>query len=302
MVVEYTYDAWGKLLNTTCKDGYEDIGQQNPFLYRGYYYDSETELYYLNSRYYDPQTGRFINADSQLNPSAGLVGTNLFAYGLNNPVNMADSSGHFPFLIVTALVGAVVGGIIGGVVAANHGENVWAGIGIGAAAGGLIGLGAGAAAGALLAGSATASTVAVMTGGSALAATVGSGGIAAGGKMLADNVSQAVSKAPQIFWSGRDLAKNAAREVAEDVGGKTLEMTRLGQHLEKTNTPIEMWKAASLNFANVANSAGASIHSIQNSAGVGLRSIWAAVEYPLLSSKDIIYGVVSQDGTITIMP
>lgn len=300
-VVQYSYGAWGKLLGTTGTLA-STIVKVNPFLYRGYYYDAESGLYYLNSRYYDAQTGRFLNADSQINPSIGLVGTNLFAYSLNNPVNMADSLGHFPFLIVTAIVGAVIGAVVGGVIAANHGKNVWAGIAIGAAAGGLIGLGAGAAAGALLAGSATVSTAAVMTGGSALIATVSGGGLIAGGKMIADNVSQAVSKTPQVFWSGGNLAKDSARKVAQNIGGKTLEMTKLGQHLEKIEAPIEMWKAASTNFANVANNASSSIYSIQNTAGVGLRSIWATVEYPLLSSRDIIYGVASQNGIITIMP
>jgi YD repeat-containing protein len=53
-VVEYTYDAWGKLLNMTDSSGDAHIGQKNPFLYRGYYYDSETWLYYLNSRILRP--------------------------------------------------------------------------------------------------------------------------------------------------------------------------------------------------------------------------------------------------------
>jgi RHS repeat-associated core domain len=91
-VVEYTYDAWGKLLSTTGSLA-GTIGKVNPFLYRGYYYDSETGLYYLNSRYYDPQTGRFISEDAQLNPDTGMVGNNLFAYCNNNPVTMVDYDG-----------------------------------------------------------------------------------------------------------------------------------------------------------------------------------------------------------------
>ena len=94
-VVEYSYDAWGKLLGTTGSLA-DTVGKVNPFLYRGYYYDAETGLYYLNSRYYDPQTGRFLNADSSLNPGTGLNGMNLFAYCSNNPPNMADLSGHWP--------------------------------------------------------------------------------------------------------------------------------------------------------------------------------------------------------------
>lgn len=66
LVATYTYDAWGKCVNVRNADGYT-IGTDNPFRYRGYYYDNETGLYYLNSRYYDAETGRFINADGQLN-------------------------------------------------------------------------------------------------------------------------------------------------------------------------------------------------------------------------------------------
>jgi len=87
--VEYSYDAWGKLLDVTDSTGDAHIGQKNPFLYRGYYYDSETGLYYLNSRYYDPQTGRF----TQLNTGSDLISSNLFTYCGNNPINRIDSDG-----------------------------------------------------------------------------------------------------------------------------------------------------------------------------------------------------------------
>ena len=61
IVARYTYDAWGKCTVQNA-DGWT-AGDANPFRYRGYYYDTETGLYYLNSRYYDPEVGRFINAD-----------------------------------------------------------------------------------------------------------------------------------------------------------------------------------------------------------------------------------------------
>ena len=64
-VVSYTYDPWGKVLSVTGTLG-TTIGEKNPIRYRGYYYDSETEFYYLQSRYYDPETGRFINADNAI--------------------------------------------------------------------------------------------------------------------------------------------------------------------------------------------------------------------------------------------
>lgn len=92
--MEYTYDSWGKLLSTTGSMA-GTIGKVNPFLYRGYYYDSETGLYYLNSRYYDAQTGRFLNADDQINSGTNIIGTDLFAYCNNNPIMMEDQNGHF---------------------------------------------------------------------------------------------------------------------------------------------------------------------------------------------------------------
>ena len=91
-VVEYTYDAWGKLLTTTGTLA-DTLGQHNPLRYRGYVYDPETALYYLQSRYYDPQLGRFINADAFVSTGQGLLGYNMFSYCNNNPVMYADSTG-----------------------------------------------------------------------------------------------------------------------------------------------------------------------------------------------------------------
>ena len=94
-VVQYSYDSWGKLLSVTGSLA-ETVGKANPFRYRGYYYDSETELYYLNSRYYDPETGRFINADGYVSTGQGVLGNNMFAYCGNNPANYFDESGQDP--------------------------------------------------------------------------------------------------------------------------------------------------------------------------------------------------------------
>nr|WP_319489342.1 RHS repeat-associated core domain-containing protein [uncultured Caproiciproducens sp.] len=94
LVVEYTYDAWGKLLSTTGSLA-DTVGQKNPFRYRSYYYDSETGLYCLNSRYYDPQTGRFLNADAQIGANQDIRDYNLFAYCGNDPVNRSDVGGLF---------------------------------------------------------------------------------------------------------------------------------------------------------------------------------------------------------------
>ena len=97
LLVSYVYDAWGKVTATDVAGTTEsaDVLTYNPYLYRGYRYDAETGLYYLNSRYYDPETGRFINADDVSNIGAEdmLLGHNLFAYCLNNPVNCIDEEG-----------------------------------------------------------------------------------------------------------------------------------------------------------------------------------------------------------------
>ena len=70
------------------------LGEVNPLTYRGYVYDHETGLYYLQSRYYDPEIGRFFNADAFASTGQGLLGNNMFAYCGNNPVNCGDPTGH----------------------------------------------------------------------------------------------------------------------------------------------------------------------------------------------------------------
>ena len=94
VVVEYTYDAWGNPLSITGA-GATTIGQKNPFRYRGYFYDTETGLYYLQSRYYSPKLGRFVCADGYISTGQGMVTYNMFAYCENNPVNRTDPSGQF---------------------------------------------------------------------------------------------------------------------------------------------------------------------------------------------------------------
>ena len=89
-VAGYVYDAWGNIRSTT---GNESISSLNPFRYRGYVYDEESELYYLQSRYYDPLVGRFLNADSYFDTQTSVLGTNMFAYCEDNPVVNIDISG-----------------------------------------------------------------------------------------------------------------------------------------------------------------------------------------------------------------
>ena len=106
-VVKYTYDAWGKLLSVTGSLA-NTIGYYNPFRYRGYVYDVETGLYYLNSRYYCPNLIRFINGDSFVSTSQGVLSSNVFLYCANNPICREDSSGAFFNTICGAIIGAVV--------------------------------------------------------------------------------------------------------------------------------------------------------------------------------------------------
>ena len=93
-VVSYAYDAWGKVLSVSGSLS-STVGAANPFRYRGYYYDTETGWYYLNTRYYDPNVGRFLSPDTILGANGGLLGYNLYAYCNNNPVMFSDPSGMF---------------------------------------------------------------------------------------------------------------------------------------------------------------------------------------------------------------
>ncbi|MBQ7145471.1 MAG: hypothetical protein IJR95_01710 [Lachnospiraceae bacterium] len=81
---------------------------RNPYLYRGCRYDRETGLYYLNSRYYDPETGRFLNADVFVSTGQGVLGNNMFAYCNNNPVANIDESGAFLSSILKVVIGVAV--------------------------------------------------------------------------------------------------------------------------------------------------------------------------------------------------
>ena len=102
----YTYDAWGKLLTST-----GDMAEINPLRYRGYFYDTETGLYYLKSRYYDPEVGRFINPDAFATTDVdGVLSANMFAYCENNPVNKEDPTGAIA-LTTLILIGSAVFGV-----------------------------------------------------------------------------------------------------------------------------------------------------------------------------------------------
>jgi len=106
LVASYTYDAWG---NCTFGANIDNIANVNPFRYRGYYYDWETRYYYLQTRYYDAEVGRFINADSieYLDPER-IHGCNLYTYCLNNPVMAVDPIGTFGIITAFAILGIFI--------------------------------------------------------------------------------------------------------------------------------------------------------------------------------------------------
>ena len=103
VVAEYVYDAWGRM---TSRSG--SMNRINPFKFKGYYYDEETQIYYLMSRYYDPIVGRFINADSFASTGQGVLGYNMYAYCGNNPIMNCDPNGNSWARIGQALFGAAM--------------------------------------------------------------------------------------------------------------------------------------------------------------------------------------------------
>ena len=155
----YAYDAYGK-----CYVKYKDNSSEeektilntNPFRYRGYYYDNETGLYYLNARYYDPNIGRFISPDvlTILDETKGQInGLNLYMYCNNNPIMYVDPSGCLPkwvnwilggILIVGSIALTIATAGLGGVIASAIGNGIWAAIAGGALAGGIVGAASGA--------------------------------------------------------------------------------------------------------------------------------------------------------------
>ena len=100
LVVQYRYDAWGKQIS---KSGTlaSTLGTANPFRYRGYIYDEEIELYYLQTRYYSPYRGRYISPDSLLGKVGAQLQHNLFCYCWNKPIGLVDNAGRTPELAVT---------------------------------------------------------------------------------------------------------------------------------------------------------------------------------------------------------
>jgi len=130
VLATYVYDAWGNVTEIQeLADGGTEIANLNPLRYRGYYFDTDTGYYYLNSRYYSAEWGRFISADAYVSTGQGLTGCNMFIYCGNNPINFCDPKGEFFTAIAVGGIAAwkigvaVVGLIIAAGVAASIAEN-----------------------------------------------------------------------------------------------------------------------------------------------------------------------------------
>ena len=186
LIGEYVYDAWGNCTIEAAGADNIEIMETNPFRYRGYYWDKELNLYYLQTRYYDPQTGRFINADNigyGLTQFELLNGLNLYSYCLNNPIGYTDESGS-SLILIGLILGAIIGGTAGGVIvnkkAKESGAEGWELVGwtaLGVFGGALAGGALGAGAGALVGGAAAAGT--------AIGGSLATGGAFAGGAAVA---------------------------------------------------------------------------------------------------------------------
>mgnify|MGYP001767280242 CR=1 FL=1 len=107
VVVHYIYDAYGQITDTEITAGYSAIANANPYRYRGYLFDSEISMYYLNSRYYNPEVGRFINADGIFGEVGNLKSTNMYMYSNNNPIMYVDTTGEWAIFAALASIGPV---------------------------------------------------------------------------------------------------------------------------------------------------------------------------------------------------
>ena len=115
-ICTYTYDAWGEctteVVGSASSLELHLANEYNPFRYRGYYYDIETGYYYLQTRYYNPEWGRFLNADGYVNANGDIIGYNMFAYCGNNPVNYVDPTGTEAVATLTIFIEIVAIGVL----------------------------------------------------------------------------------------------------------------------------------------------------------------------------------------------
>ena len=281
IIGEYNYDAWGnvsiyKYNGISIDDSF--VIDNNPFRYKGYYYDTETNLYYLINRYYSPDIYIFISPDSvNYLDIYRINGLNQYCYCYNNPVMYADPNGNIAFLIVTAIIGAAIGFGIAAYKDYKADDkwfngNAWSYVGYtlgGAAIGAIAGAGISGA----LTGSFISSCSSVKAGAVLVYQIDKAGGFVASGYAMLDNLSNAFHNPLHVFWSGGDIAKEQSINYAERNGGITLEMTRLGQYLETKEYNSTLWNYASQNFANQV-SKGGTVRAILYYPEMRLDALW----------------------------
>ena len=259
VLATYEYDAWG---NCKVMDAYgrvntssSFIGNINPFRYRGYYFDTETGFYYLQTRYYDPTICRFINADNYelvatLSSVPGQL--NMYAYCNNNPIIYTDETGEsflLTAIIVGAIIGAAIGGTVAGISAAQNGEDalgvtlavfegIFVGGVIGGAAGALVGVAPtiGASLSTMMSGTAGAGVMAM----SAEAYLVAAGATAVLGNVMFSSY-QRKPAAPRIHSGSR----KAAYDKAFYKGGKKEPIFhpngKFGPHFHPAGLKFKHW-------------------------------------------------------------
>ena len=260
VVVEYMYDAWGNHAVQVLDEECAELSQLNPFRYRGYYYDTETGLYFLKTRYYDPEIGRFITIDdlSYLDPET-INGLNLYAYCGNNPVMCVDPNGTLKWwqnllialggialiaglAIATVATGGAAAGLAGAICAgALKGAIIGGaigtalGAGIGYAVGGIEGMFMGMAIG--------------FTGGALIGAVVG-GAVGGMGYSPLNAASNAANKAKigkgfninkHLNHSGGKYSKFLSDSV-DDIVSMTRNGLKSSDVLFKTNSAAKSWQ------------------------------------------------------------
>lgn len=155
-VVTYDYDDWGK--PTITSDGStigNELKELNPFMYKGYFFDQDTQMFYLKTRYYDPELGRFISADAEVGSVGNTMGMNLFAYCKCNPINLADENGNWPSWATKVCIGLAVIAVLAvatavTVATGGAGACILTSMLVGAVKGALIGAVSGAITGAIM--------------------------------------------------------------------------------------------------------------------------------------------------------
>lgn len=216
-----------------------------------------------------------------------------------------DPSGKFPFLITLAIIGLVVGAGVGAGVGLSQGHTGWQLVGdiaLGGLIGGVAGLLIGAGISGALTGSFFSSWTGVKAGAQLVYGMYKVGGAAAAGYMMLDNLGHSFSQFTHVFYSGGyvdnqgnvvDVSKNRAAELANAIGGKTIDMTRIGTYLTKMgySSDHSAWTYASANFANQVPHLG-KVHAILYYPGMSEASVWLTTELPSLVKRliEIIIG------------